>query len=229
MATETETETGQETTDTGSQAPQKSLMDELEGSETEETKAETEGKTDEEKPEGEAKETEAGEKKEGDEDKPEGAPEEYSDFTVGEDVVLDPEILDEFKAVAKATNLSQEKAQEFVGLAEKLATSWTEKAIEAHNAQRESWRESVKTDPEIGGAKLNETLAGAKAVRDAFGTPELTEVLNTYGLGDHPAVIKFFHNVRGAVSEDFLVKDGKPNREKSAAELFYGETMKPAQ
>jgi len=233
MATEetVNTNTAPEDTTAVDEAPKTtSLMDELEGEkEPKDDKPATEEKPDEGKTEGEGEKTEGDKEGEKEEDKPEGAPEAYEDFRVEEGIALNPELVEEFKGFAKEANLPQDKAQGMVDMAVKLSKDWHDKAVSAFAETREGWRTATKTDPEIGGAKLNEVLSGAKAVRDAFGSPGLTEVLNQFGLGDHPEVVRFFHNVRQAVSEDKLVKDGKPTADRTAAEVLFGETMKPKQ
>lgn len=224
MATEAIESATTETTEVTTQEPATttSLMDELEAESGTKDKADESVKD---------KADETGEKAKDEDTKvkePEGAPEEYADFAVEEGLTLDAEVLDQFKAEAKAANLPQDKAQAFVDMAVKLSKDWNDKAVAAFTETRTGWREATKSDPEIGGAKLAEVLSGAKAVRDSFGSPELTEVLNTFGLGDHPAVVKFFHKVRQAVSEDKLVKDGKPVSERSTPQVLYGDTMKAA-
>lgn len=229
MATET-TETESATTENTEVTPQEaatntSLMDELEAESGAKDKTQTtEAKGDDPKDKAEGEKSE----EEGKKEETEGAPEEYADFTVEEGIALNQELMTEFKAKAKELNLPQDKAQTFVDMAVKLSKDWSDKAVEAFAETRTGWREATKSDPDIGGAKLPEVLSGAKAVRDSFGSPELTEVLNTFGLGDHPAVIKFFHSVRQAVSEDKLVKSGKPVSDRSTPQVLYGETMKAA-
>lgn len=153
-------------------------------------------------------------------EKAKGAPDEYAEFTMPEGVELQPEITAEFKAFAKEANLPQGKAQAVVDMGVKLMQSWTDQAVAAHTAERASWREASQTDAEFGGKKLTESLAAAVKARDAFGTPELKTVLDAYGLGDHPEMIRFFAKVGKAVSEDSFVKPGK-GPEASAADLIY--------
>jgi len=227
MADEQDTSaTGTETTDTGTplQGEGTSMMDELntqtgEETSTEETSQETntgEGETETEtEPKGE-KETE----------EPEGAPEEYAEFEVPEGAALDQELLADFKEQFKAENLTQAQAQERVNQGLQLAAKWQENVVAMHKATVAEWREQVKADPNIGGDKLPQVLAGAKEVRDHFGDPGLTEVLNTFGLGDHPSVVRFFSKVRAAISDDVFVKEGKPTVTSGrAADVLFGSTM----
>lgn len=234
MADETDTSAaGSETTDTGTplqvQAP--SLLDEA-GTETGgddqtgKTEAQAEGEGGEIRAKEEAKDGTKTEGEKDDKGEAEGAPEEYADFTVPEGSTLDAELLAEFKDVFKAENLTQEQAQARVDQGMKLAEKWSERAVEMHLKTIEGWRDQTKADPDIGGDKLPQVLAGAKEVRDHFGDEGLTEVLNTFGLGNHPSVIRFFSKVRAAISDDVFVKSGKPTGEPTrAADVLFGATM----
>jgi hypothetical protein len=70
---------------------------------------------------------------------------------------------------------------------------------------RDDWRQQATTDKEFGGDQLNANLAVAKKAMDAFGTPELTKLLNESGLGNHPEVIRVFYRAGKAISEDGFV------------------------
>lgn len=129
------------------------------------------------------------------------APESY-EIKMPEGVELDKAAADEFTAIAKELKLSAADAQKVADVGAKMA----QRQAEAHANLVESWVEQVKTDKEIGGDKLNENLAVARKAIDTFGTPELKDVLNATGLGNHPAVIKAFYKAGKAISEDAFVK-----------------------
>ncbi len=127
-------------------------------------------------------------------------PEAY-EFAMPEGVQLDHAAADEFSVIAKELKLDQATAQKVADVGAKMA----QRQIEAHVKQVEAWAESVKTDKEIGGDALPENLAIARKALDAFGTPELKDLLNASGLGNHPAVIKAFYKAGKAISEDRFV------------------------
>jgi hypothetical protein len=85
----------------------------------------------------------------------------------------------------------------------------------------ETWVEQVKADKDIGGDKLDENLGIARKALDHFGTPELKDVLNASGLGNHPAVIKAFVKAGKAISEDtFVTGAAKGSDTDPAKKLF---------
>lgn len=143
-------------------------------------------------------------------------PESY-DLKMPEGVELDTAAADEFTAVAKELKLDQGAAQKLADIAGKMA----QKQIEAHAKAVETWTEQVKTDKEIGGDKLEQSLGVARQAIDAFGSTELKALLNSTGLGNHPEVVKFAHRVGKAISEDRLVTGSPKGAETDLAKKLF--------
>lgn len=141
-------------------------------------------------------------------DKPQGAPEAYADFKLPDGMDMDAEVLGEFKGLAKELNIPQEKAQQLIDFQAKLATKQAEEYQAAVMKQGEQWAAAVKNDPELGGENYDKSVASAVKVIQAFGDDGLKELLNTSGLGNHPALFKFCHRVSQAISEDKFVLPG---------------------
>jgi hypothetical protein len=128
------------------------------------------------------------------------APESY-EFAMPEGVQLDKTAADEFTTIAKELKLDQATAQKVADVGAKMAQRQTE----AHAKLVESWVEAVKSDKEIGGDNLAENLGVARKALETFGDPELRDVLNSTGLGNHPGLIKMMHRIGKAISEDRFV------------------------
>ena len=141
-------------------------------------------------------------------DKPAGAPEAYEDFTLPEGMEMDVEILGEFKNLAKELNIPQAKAQQLIDFQSQLASKQAEAYQAAVTKQAQDWAAEIKNDPEIGGENYDKSVASAIKVIQSFGDPALTELLNTSGLGNHPALFKFCHRISAAISEDKFVMPG---------------------
>lgn len=135
-------------------------------------------------------------------------------FEMPEGIELDKTAADEFTAIAKELKLPKDAAKKLVDLEVKRVQGQREQ----HTALVESWAESVKADKEIGGDKLNENLAVARKAIEAFGTPELKELLNSTGLGNHPEVVKAFFKAGKAISEDGFVR-GAPKSPGTESDL----------
>ena len=143
-------------------------------------------------------------------------PEAY-EFSMPDGVDLDKAAADEFSVIAKELKLDNPTAQKFADVAAKMAQRQTEQ----HAKLVESWVEQVKTDKDIGGDKLDENLGIARQAMDAFGSPELKDVLNASGLGNHPAVIKAFYNAGKKISADRIVTGTPKGGETDAAKILF--------
>jgi hypothetical protein len=119
-----------------------------------------------------------------------------------EGMEIDGDSMSVFKQVAKDLELTQEQAQTML---EKMAPAMNARQAELMSKARDDWRQQATTDKEFGGDQLNANLAVAKKAMDAFGTPELTKLLNESGLGNHPEVIRVFYRAGKAISEDGFV------------------------
>lgn len=173
-----------------------------------------------------------GEKKEGAEgkkdgegkkdDKPAGAPEKYEDFKLPDGVTVDAAQIEGFKGLAKELGLTQEAAQKLVDFQAANEAAQVKKIGEFWDKQASDWLAEAKADKEFGGAKFDESVAAANAALKQFGTPKLVEALQTYGMGNHPEVIRAFARVGQAIQNDKLVPGGKDvSKPTSAAEALY--------
>lgn len=136
------------------------------------------------------------------------APIEY-DLKAPEGMQLDVEALDEFKGIAKELGLENESAQKLTDIGTKLAAKWEAKQVEKIQQVQAEWAEQSNTDKRFGGDALKQNLGIAKKALDTFGSPELQQLLNQSGLGNHPEVINAFVNIGKAISEDKFVSGGK--------------------
>jgi hypothetical protein len=129
---------------------------------------------------------------------------------------LDKDATTAFTALAKEMKLAPEAAQKVVD----IAAGMQQRAVEAHTAQVAKWADETKADKELGGDKLPQTLAvAAKAL--ALGPPELKQLLNDSGLGNHPAVVKWAHAIGKALGEDRFVSSGGAASSPDDAARFY--------
>lgn len=139
------------------------------------------------------------------------------DFKTPEGMELDAASTDEFKAIAKELNLSKDAAQKVVDLAVKREQA----RADAFAKQVEDWANQVQSDPELG---KPETLAAARKVVETFGDDETKSLLNSTGMGNHPALVRFMVKVSKAISEDKFVagRDNAEPSKKDPASVLYG-------
>lgn len=128
-------------------------------------------------------------------------PEKY-EFKAPEGREFDSETITAYSEVARELGLSQEAAQK---LLDRMGPQMAQRQEAQIQAVRNEWTKAATSDKEFGGQGLAENLSVAKKALDAFGTPELRDLLNTSGLGNHPEVIRLFFRAGKAISEDRFV------------------------
>lgn len=152
------------------------------------------------------------------EPKPDGPPETY-EFTAPEGQQYSDDVISAYSEVARDIGLTQEQAQKVL---DRMSPAMAEAQTKQLDAAREGWVAAVKADKEIGGDHQAAALAHAARARDEFGTPELRDLLNVSGLGDHPEVVRMFSRVGKALAGDQQVVEGAaPKRDRTAAETLY--------
>lgn len=154
-------------------------------------------------------------------------PEKY-EFTMPEGVALDETAAAELDAIAREFKLDQVGAQKLADLGAKQAQKFAGAQADAIEQAAATWITEAQADKEFGGDKLDESLATARKALDAFGTPELRELLNGSKLGNHPEVIRFMVRAGRAISEDSMVTGGaSPTSTPTAQRLYAASNMNP--
>ena len=130
------------------------------------------------------------------------APEEYAAFDMPEGVELDQGMLDKALPLMREAGMSQETAQKFVTLQAESISQASEGLSNQHVEQVKQWESDLKADTEIGGDKLNQTLANAKHALQQVGNPDLIKYLDDTGLSNHPELIRAFGKMGALMQED---------------------------
>jgi hypothetical protein len=74
--------------------------------------------------------------------------------------------------------------------AERLLQMHQAEVARTRDANLDAWEAAARLDREIGGDRLERTIADARDFIDRHGTPELTALLDETGLGSHPEVLR---------------------------------------
>ena len=150
------------------------------------------------------------------------APLDASAFTVPEGMTLDTAMIEQAMPLFKEAGIDQAQSQKFIDLyAAKMQEAEQEK-LDTFNQLRQDWVKQSKSDPDFGGDKFNENIASAKAALDKFGTPELSKLLDDFGVGDHPEMIRFMVGV-GRLTQEDTPGNGVKNhgQDKSTLDILY--------
>ncbi|WP_272962321.1 hypothetical protein [Alcanivorax jadensis] len=157
------------------------------------------------------------------EEAPQGAPEKY-EWSLGEGVAVDEQLAGEFEPIARELNLSNDQANK---LASEMLPKVQQRMSDNWQKQVDEWKQAAESDKEFGGAKFEQTMTDARKALESYGSPELTEVLDQTGLGNHPALIRVFAQMGASMKEDRTVKpEGAPAGKLDLTSAFYPNAKK---
>lgn len=122
-------------------------------------------------------------------------------------------MLEAFTPTFKQLGLSQEHAQTLVGVYEK-------QAIDARAKQLQTWESELKADKDFGGEKFEENVQAAHKAVARFLTPADKAFLDRTGLGNFPGLVKAFHRIGQAISEDVSVAPGNVPVQRTAKDIY---------
>lgn len=165
-----------------------------------------------------------GGKPEGDDPPKPVVPEKY-EFVMPEGYALDEAKATEFEAFARTNKLTNEAANEALKLAVAHVQDLQAKQESAWREQVEGWGNEIRADKDLGGDKLDASVAIAQKAVARFGTPELVEFLETSGVGNHPALVRFCYQIGTRISEGGMITGaGAGEGRRSTAEVLYGNS-----
>mgnify|MGYP000259680630 CR=1 FL=1 len=130
-----------------------------------------------------------------------------------------PEELQFVTEMAQKSGLPAEAASTFLQRAANYQQILHEKTVEA-------WAEASRNDPELGGAQFDANLAVAKRGYNMFASDELKGILEETGYGNHPAVLRLFHQIGKLLGEDNIVGGGR-SRQQTAQDFYSQSNMNP--
>lgn len=135
-------------------------------------------------------------------------PESYA-VTPPEGFTLDPKAMELFDPVFRKLTLTNEGAQELVNAAPAFVSHIRDQVaggvVADVVAARKAWADEAAADPEIGGAKFDESKALAAKAFDRLGFAsdgKFRTFLKESGLGNHPEMIRAMVKMGRAIGED---------------------------
>jgi hypothetical protein len=149
-----------------------------------------------------------------------GAPSKYA-FTPPEglDIEINEQVqgqLDAFADQAKVQGLTQDQYQSLVEWDIQRGRDAVEAAATSYQERMEGWADATRTDKVLGGEDLAQNLAVANVTMDKYADAELRALFDKpskenpegFGLGNHPAVLRFLHLVGKDLSEGGALIEG---------------------
>ena len=151
-------------------------------------------------------------------------PDTYADFALPEGMTLDETALAEANPMFKELGLNQEQAQKVIDLYAQQVQAGSQKQVDDFNQLMDDWLTASKNDGEFGGDKFDENIKVAQNAIAKYGTPELKQLLEDHGVGNHPEVVRFMVRVGQTLKEDNPGETGgAPAQKKDRVEVLYGK------
>jgi len=126
----------------------------------------------------------------------------YADFTLPEGLTLDDAQLESATPLFKELGLTQEQAQKLVDFQAAQVQAGQQGQMDAFTQLKDDWLAQSKADKEFGGDKFEENVGIAKQAIAKFGSEGFNKLLNDFGLGNHPEVIRLMTKVGRLTKED---------------------------
>ena len=118
-------------------------------------------------------------------------------------------------------NLPAETVQKLMQWEADIACSEQKKADGQRADILQKWMEQSK---ELFGPSYAQDIARALETADRFGGAELRQLLEVTGLGNHPVIVKTFHQISQLISEDNSISGRtRHSTDKTFAEALYGK------
>lgn len=132
-------------------------------------------------------------------------PDSYT-LALPEGFTLDDTLMSEAKTLFAEAKLDPKSAQPLVDIYVKALQAQAAQAA----ATAQEWLTASNALPEFQGEMRKTSLATIGRFMDEYGSPEVKQVLEATGLGNHPALVKLIHNAAKALNEGGPVPSGTP-------------------
>lgn len=132
------------------------------------------------------------------------------DFKLPEGFIGDDALTTQAKDTFAAAGVAPDKAQGLVDLFGKAMKASADAQVAAHTTQQNTWIAEINSMPEFTGPTRETSLASIGKLFDEFGTPEAKAALNSYGVGNNPALVKMMLKIASTVSEGAPSGQGRP-------------------
>ena len=143
----------------------------------------------------------------------------YGDFALPEGMEADEQSDQDFRTIAKELGLPRKSAQKLVDFYAQIqarqATYW--------NDAVKGWKDSVMNDPEIGGTEWTQAKQHIARARDLLGGEEFVDFVESTGIGNHPALLRFCYRAGKLLAEDSPADGRSVSASRSAADVLFGD------
>ena len=117
-------------------------------------------------------------------------------------MTLNESVLTDASPLFKEIGLDQEQAQKVVSFYAKQVQAGSQKLTDDFNQLKSDWYAQSETDSDFGGDEFEKNVKIAQTAVSKYGTPELKQLLQDHGVGNHPEMVRFMVRVGRTLRED---------------------------
>ena len=145
----------------------------------------------------------------------------YAAIVLPENSPISQDALAAFKQMATQVNLPAKALGQWLSYEENRLQTAADQAQKSQQEQLKNWARQTQ---ETFGPQWQEEVSKAVRAADAFGGPQLRQLLEETGLGNHPVMVRTFHAVAQRICED-VTPGGASNAttDKTFTQALYGK------
>ncbi|MDD4556222.1 MAG: hypothetical protein PHE89_02685 [Alphaproteobacteria bacterium] len=145
----------------------------------------------------------------------------YAKVAMPEGFEIDDAMLSEATPLLKDLKVGKENAEKLFKMGAGLIQNFQEKQAQAWEKQQKDWHDTAMNDPVI---SLAENRAIAARAYKELATDGLKAVVDQFGLGNHPEVVRHFYNLGTKMQDDKLVlASGSGVADKTLGQTLYSD------
>lgn len=151
-------------------------------------------------------------------------PEKY-EVKLPDGMEIDAKALEHYTPIMKELGITAEGAQKLVDANLAFAQTMQKASEDAFVTQVEAWGKASREDKEFGGSAFDTNIVVAQRALAKFGSPQLKELFDQTGLGNHPEVLRAFVRIGKIIGEDGGVNGGDSGGDRKNIPIeqkFYG-------
>lgn len=152
--------------------------------------------------------------------KAEGVPEKY-ELNMKEGYAWDEATAAAVTPMFKELGLNNAQAQKLADYHMEAMQKFQASQVQKFHEIQAAELAAAKADPEVGGARLQESLGFAAKAMDTYGGQEFRDALAAHGMANNVTMLRFLAKVGRELSGDRFMQGTKPQREETAASILY--------
>lgn len=146
------------------------------------------------------------------------------ELVLPENLPLSAKEIESYKAKVADGSMTADQAKAFIEAKAEALTAKDSADKQLFTTIVKEWKDVIQNDPELGGAKYEQTQKNLEMVFKAYGRGSFYEELKGVGYIHHPELTRLFNDIAKDLANDKMVQpQSQTAPKKSLGEIFYGK------